>query len=130
MLKPGLFVNCPVVGEGSALANGMELTTGWYRNHPVFYPDFGGNTPPAIPIWAFVTGFDDDGNPQFVEGQRNVIDSVPADDGYSTFWRVNLVMVDDRYEANALKSREDIEASDWTVVETDLLVDCPLVDQA
>ena len=106
-----LLVNCPVVGAGSTLETGKELVNGYYRDRDVFYPDFGGNVAVAIPIWAFVTGFDDDGNPQFVEGQRYIIDAVPADEGYSAFWRVNLVMVDDSYEANSLKSREDVEGS-------------------
>ncbi len=126
--KPGLLVNCPVVGEGSVLETGQQLVTGYYRETEVFYPDFGGNIPAAIPIWAFVTGFDDDGNPQFVEGQRNVIDAIPSDDGYSAFWRVNLVVVDSGYVANTLKSADDIAASGFTVMETPLLVNCPVVD--
>ena len=124
-----LLVNCPVVGAGSALETGKELVNGYYRERDVFYPDFGGNVAVAIPIWAFVTGFDEDGNPQFVEGQRNIIDAVPADEGYSAFWRVNLVMVDASYEANSLKSREDVEGSGLEVVQTDLVVNCPVVER-
>ena len=124
-----LFVNCPVVGAGSTLETGKELVNGYYRERDVFYPDFGGNVAAAIPIWAFVTGVDDDGNPQFVEGQSNIIDAVPADEGYSAFWRVNLVMVDDSYEANSLKSREDVEGSGLEVVPTDLVVNCPVVER-
>jgi hypothetical protein len=130
MQATDIFVNCPVVGEGSALETGKELVTGNYRETNVFYPDFGPNAPVAIPIWAFVTGFDDDGAPQFVEGQRNIIDAIPSDDGYSAFWRVNLVMVDGSYEANSLRSREDVEASGYEVVQTDLMVNCPVVDGA
>ena len=157
VVKPGLFVNCPVVGANSTLEEGPELTTGWYRDEPVFYPDFGGNDPLAIPIWVFINGFnddgtpdffegqnniidkvpgdegysdffDDDGNPQFVEGQRNVIDAIPSDDGYSAFWRLNLVVVDAGYVANTLKSADEVAASGFAVMETPLLVNCPVVD--
>ena len=127
VMKPGLFVNCPVVGADSTLEEGKELTQGWYRGEPVFYPDFGGNDPVAIPIWAFITGFNDDGTPAFVEGQNNVIDVVKGEAGYSAFWRVNLVQLDAAYEANTLTSAAQVAASGLAVTETDLVVNCPVV---
>ena len=129
MTKPGLFVNCPVVPAGSSLANHEMLTAGWYRGANVYYPDFGPNPPAAIPIWAFITGMDASGNPQFVAGQRNVIDSRPGDPGYSAFWRVNLVQVPDGYMANTLKSAADVVASGYEITQTDLMVNCPVVER-
>ncbi|HUF53267.1 MAG TPA: hypothetical protein VMR52_05780 [Dehalococcoidia bacterium] len=121
-----MFVNCPVVPVGSTLEGGEELVQGWYKGKEVFYPDFGANPPTALPIWAFITGMDAEGNPLFVEGQMNVIDSVPGDEGYSAFWDVNLVTVPGDYEANTLTSASDVLAAGYEITKPGLLVNCPV----
>lgn len=121
-----IFVNCPIVAEGTTLEGGEPLTQGWLNGDAVFYPDFGGNPPVALPIWAFITGMDADGNPQFVEGQNNIIDSVPGDAAYSAFWRVNLVTVPDGYEANSMTAADAVRASDMEITQTDIVVNCPV----
>jgi hypothetical protein len=123
-----IFVNCPIVPEGSTLEGGKELTQGWYKGNEVYYPDFGMNPATAIPIWAFITGFDASGNPQFVEGQSNIIDSIPGDDGYSAFWEVNLVTVPSGYVANTLKSAADVLASGYETVQPGIVVNCPVIE--
>ena len=123
-----MFVNCPIVDHGTKLEGGEPLTQGWYKGEQVFYPYFGLNPAVAIPIWVFATGVDADGNPQFVEGQNNIIDSVPGDPGYSAFWRVNLVIVDEGYEPNSVTSRDDLEGMGYEVMETDLVVNCPVAE--
>ena len=128
MMAAGILVNCPIVPEGSTFEGDEELTQGWYKGEEVYYPDFGMNPVTAIPIWAFITGMDADGNPQFVEGQRNVIDSVPGDAGYSAFWRVNLVVVPEGYEANSIRSAHDVMDSGYEIIETDLMVNCPVTE--
>lgn len=120
------FVNCPIVPAGSTLEGGEELVQGWYKGEEVFYPDFGDNPAVAIPIWAFITGMDADGNPQFVEGQHNIIDSVPDDAGYSAFWNVNLVTVPDGYEPDSLKSADDVINSGMDIATPGLVVNCPV----
>ena len=127
-VQPGLFANCPIVPAGSTLENGEELTQGWYNGESVYYPDFGANPAAGIPIWAFITGMDDDGNPQFVEGQHNVIDAIPSDDGYSAFWLVNLVVVDEGYEANSITSATGVAESGFEVLTPGLMVNCPVVE--
>jgi hypothetical protein len=127
---PGLLVNCPIVPAGSTFENGEELVTGWYQDQRVFYPDFGANPAVAIPIFAFITGMDDDGNPIFVEGQNNIIDSLPGDDGYSAFWLVNLVVVDDTYEANSITSAQGVVDSGFEILQPGLVVNCPVVERA
>ena len=52
---------------------------------------------------------------------------VKGEDGYSAFWRVNLVQVDGAYEANTLTSAAQVAASGLSVTETDLVVNCPVV---
>jgi hypothetical protein len=121
-----MLVNCPVVAAGSTLEGGEELVQGWYKGDAVFYPDFGLNPAFALPIWALITGMDADGNPQFVEGQMNIIDSLPGDEGYSAFWRVNLVTVPADYEPNTLTSAENVLSAGYDIAETDIVVNCPV----
>jgi hypothetical protein len=122
-----MFVNCPIVPEGTTFEGGEKLVQGWYRREAVFYPDFGANPPAAVPIWVVATGMDARGMPQLVQGQNNIIDLVPGDAGYSAFWRVNLVMAPAGYAPNSLKSAADVRASGYAVTETDMLVNCPVV---
>ena len=121
-----MFVNCPVVPKGSTLEGGEPLVQGWYKGEAVFYPDFGANPVFALPIFAFITGMDSNGAPVFVEGQMNVIDSLPDDGGYSAFWRVNLITVPEDYEANTVKSAADVASSGYETTETDINVNCPV----
>jgi hypothetical protein len=125
--ETNMFVNCPVVAKGTTLEGDEPLVQGWINDAEVFYPDFGANPPVAIPIWAFASGMNPDGTPKFVEGQNNIIDSLPADPGYSAFWRVNLVMVPATYQANSIKSAAAVRAADHTITQTDIVVNCPVV---
>lgn len=127
MTETNMFVNCPIVAKGTTFEGGEKLVQGWYNGEEVFYPDFGANPPVAIPIWAFITGTDAQGKPKFVQGQNNIIDSVKADPGYSAFWRVNLVTVPESYTANSLKSADAVRSSGYTVTQTDMVVNCPVV---
>jgi len=126
ILQTDMFVNCPIVPAGSTLENGMSLTQGWYNDEPVYYFDFGANPKTAAPIYALITGMDDQGNPQFVEGQRNIIDVIPGDPGYTAFWQVNLVTVPSDYMANTLQSADDVLSSGYSMMVTDVLVNCPV----
>jgi hypothetical protein len=121
-----IFVNCPVVEAGTTLEGGEPLVQGWLNGEEVFYPDFGANPPVAIPIWAFITGMDASGDPQFVDGQMNIIDAVPGDAAYSAFWRVSMVTVPEDYEANSITSADAVRASGHDIAETDIVVNCPV----
>ena len=130
VITPGVLVNCPIVPAGSTLESGEQLTQGWYNGGAVYYPDFGMNPAVAIPIWVFVTGMDASGNPMFVEGQNNIIDAIPGDDGYSDFWHVRMVMVDDSYEANSIISAQAVADAGFEVVQAPMVVNCPVVPRA
>jgi hypothetical protein len=125
-----MFVNCPIVPAGTTFEDGRELVQGWAKGEEVFYPDFGPNNRSAIPIWVFITGMDAAGNPQFVEGQNNIIDAVPGDAGYSAFWRVNLVTVSAGYEPNSIRSAAGVDASGFPVTQIDMVVNCPVTSVA
>jgi hypothetical protein len=121
-----MFVNCPVVPEGTTLEGGEALVQGWYKGDEVLYPDFGANPAVALPIWVLITGLDAQGDPEFVAGQMNVIDSVPSDEGYSAFWRVNMVTVPAGYQPNSLTSASDVISAGYNIAETDMVVNCPV----
>jgi hypothetical protein len=121
-----MFVNCPIVPEGTTLEGGEALVQGWQNGDQVFYPDFGANPPVALPIFAFITGMDSSGSPMFVDGQMNIIDSVPSDASYSAFWRVNLVHVTADYEANTYKSADAVRSAGMDIMQTDMVVNCPV----
>ncbi|MEO5950954.1 MAG: hypothetical protein ABIQ44_00625, partial [Chloroflexia bacterium] len=79
------------------------------------------------PIYAFITGFDAQSNPQFVAGQHNIIDVLPGMAGYTAFWDVNLVEVPAGYVANTITSRAQVLASGYKIVDPGILVNCPVV---
>ena len=81
------------------------------------------------PIWAFITGFDAQGNPQFVDGQNNVIDSVPGEPNYTAFWDVRLVVVPEDYVANTIRSAQEVAASGFEVGSPEIVVNCPVVGE-
>lgn len=126
-----ILVNCPIVPKDSTLAEGgASLVQGWYQGQEVYYFDFGQNPITTAPIYAFITGFDDNGDPVFVEGQSNVVDVIPGDEGYSAFWYVNLVQVPEDYQANTFTSAEQVLASGYDIVQPGLLVNCPIIRTA
>ena len=45
--------------------------------------------------------------PERVEGQYNIYDSVPGMENYSPLWQFNYVIVPPEYEANSLRSEAD-----------------------
>ena len=63
-----------------------------------------------------------------VEGQRNVINVLLGELGYSDLWQVIQVIVDSTYEANSLNNAAEIEvaatAGSVTLQTTNILVNC------
>ena len=62
-----------------------------------------------------------------VEGQLNVVDVIPGDEGYNDFWHVHKVTVPKSYVANTLTSVDAIMKSGYPITRTTLLVNCPIV---
>jgi len=129
-----IVVNCPVVNpETTTEMISYDLVQGWYRERMVYYFDFGANSGSMgsvvdkAPIYVF---FDINGD--HVDGQMNVIDVLPGDMGYSDLWHVHKVIVGFDYDANSLSSVDEImsavSAGDATIEETNLLVNCPIVE--
>ncbi len=125
--EPGIYINYPIVPARSTLAEGEELLSVWYRGQQINYLAFGSNPVETAPIYAFITGFDDAGNPQFVAGQNNVIDVIPGDEGYSDFWHVNFVTVPADYQPNSLRSAAEVLNSGYEITPANIVLNCPVV---
>ncbi len=125
-----MFVNCPIVPTGSTVEGGKQLVQGWYKDEAVFYPDFGMNSRAATPIYVFIHGMNADGTPDFVDGQNNIIDSVPGDAGYTAFWLVTMVTVPQSYVPNTLRSASAVLSSGFTRTTTAMVVNCPVTTVA
>lgn len=113
----------------------FELMNAWYDGRFVRYYNFENGIPyvngqvVAAPIWVLTYGMDGQGIPQVVPDQRNIIDVIPGDDGYSDLWQVVLVTVPADYNPNTLKSAADIQNAGYPSTVIDLFVNCPVVPQ-
>ncbi len=68
-----------------------------------------------------------DGEPSPVPDQLNIVDDIPGESDYSDFWRVNKVTVPQTYTANTIVSYQQIVDGGYTIEQTDMLVNCPIV---
>jgi hypothetical protein len=118
--RTSTVVNCPVVGFA------QKQVLGFHRGSTIAYYDLGpvklarGNK--VAPIWAFTNG---------ASGQKNVIDVVPGQAGYTPLWRVSMVTwvggVTPRVLMSAAKVRAAASAGDVTIKRTDIVVNCPVI---
>lgn len=68
-----------------------------------------------------------EGSGTSVEGQLNIIDVLPGDEGYSDFWQVYAVTVPTGYQANTISSLARINSAGYSKEKTSILVNCPVV---
>jgi hypothetical protein len=118
--RTSTVVNCPVVGFG------QKQTTGFHRGSTIAYYDLGpvklaaGNK--VAPIWAFTNG---------ASGQKNVIDVVPGQRGYTPLWQVSMVTWAESATPRVLRSAAAVRAAaaagDVTIRRTATVVNCPLI---
>jgi hypothetical protein len=118
--RTSMVVNCPVLGFG------QKQTLGFARDRVIAYLDLGpiklaaGNK--VAPIWAFTNGASE---------QKNVIDVVPGDRGYTPLWRVSMVTWRDGATPRVLRSATEIRAAaaagDVMIERTGTVVNCPVV---
>lgn len=116
-------------GSDAAVVRFTDAQTpvsGFYNGQTVEYLDFGplklaaGNK--VAPIWVVTNGTAD---------QKNIIDVVPGDDGYSPLWQVNEVTFTKGTKPRTLRSADEVmkalAANEVTIVETDTVVNCPVL---
>jgi hypothetical protein len=106
-------------------ASTIPRVDGWYRNASVSYLDYGPQSNVAVPILAF---FQAASPTTPFAGQRNIIDTIPGQPGYSDFWRVYKVLAPSGYVANTIRSLADAVVSGYTIEMTDIVVNCPVVN--
>ncbi len=105
--------------------HGQRVGPRWVRGEVVFAMPFGiVHVDPEKQKWAkeFVLVYNmdgADGRPERVTGQYGIYDTRPGDADYSPIWRYHFVIVPRDYEANALRSEEDITKSGYQVVQSD-----------
>src|SRR2546429_8644727 len=115
----------PGAVSGLTRADTIPRVDGWFRNASVSYLDFGPQSNVAVPILAF---FQATSPSTPVAGQRNIIDTIPSQPGYSDFWRVYKVLAPDGDVADSIRSLGEAVASGYTIQETNTVVNCPLVN--
>ena len=90
---------------------------------PVSYYNFDVQPTDPAPIYALFR----EGEETPVEGQLNIVDAIPGDDGYNDFWHVHKVTVPSDYGANTATSFADVERAGYEVTATDTIKNCPVV---
>src|SRR2546429_2053306 len=129
-LGAGYLLGRPVPAAIPGPVSGLLRTIiprvdGWFRNASVSYLDFGPQSNVAVPILAF---FQATSPSTPVAGQRNIIDTIPSQPGYSDFWRIYKVLAPDGDVANSIRSLGEAVASRYTIQEPNTIVTCPLVN--
>lgn len=117
--------SAPAPVDGLTRANTIPRVDGWYRNASVSYLDYGPQPNVAVPILVF---FQASSPSTPVAGQRNIIDTIPGQPGYSDFWRVYKVLAPSGYVPNSIRSLADAVASGYAIEETGIVVNCPVVN--
>ena len=111
--------------DNLARTNTVPRVSGWYRGVDVTYLDYGPELNVSLPILVFFQAAAPD-TP--FAGQKNIIDTIPGQPGYSDFWRVHKVLVPTGYVANSIRSFEDAVKSGYTIQATNTIVNCPVVN--
>jgi len=92
---------------------------------PVSYYNFDVQPTAPAPIYALFR----EGEETPVEGQLNIVDVVPGDEGYNDFWHVHRVTVPEDYEANAATSAQDLMDAGYDIEATNAIKNCPIVPE-
>ena len=103
---------------------GPFLTTGLGPDgETIQYYNFDVQPTTPAPIYAFFR----EGEESPVNGQLNVVGTIPGDEGYNDFWHVHKVTVPEDYEANTVTNEAALMDAGYDVQPTDLLKNCPIV---
>jgi hypothetical protein len=70
-----------------------------------------------------------DGESTPVPDQINIVGVIPGEAGYNDFWNVKKVTVPSYYRANTVTSVDELMAMGYTIENTDIIVNCPIVPE-
>lgn len=104
----------------------------WYKNFAIYYLDLGlvsveASKVTTVNVYRFITGFDDSGNPIFVQGQHNILQNVPGDPLYNPLWRVMLVEAPPGYMPDSIRSDDEIRRQGLNIIPTEIVINCPVL---
>jgi hypothetical protein len=105
---------------------GQEIERVWFDRRVVFATELGGLDIDVSKVKVaqeyqvvYDVQLDDEGKlvrePDRVEGQFNIYDSVPGMEKYSPLWQFNYVVVPRDYEPNTLRSEADCLSSGYAI---------------
>jgi hypothetical protein len=97
---------------GPQSAADIELHQAWYRDRQIMYYGFGVSSQPAAVgrvLWP-IHGFDMEGNPVAIRGQRPIFSTIPGLANYSGLWRLTYIVTADRVQPNVVRDIESAEA--------------------
>ena len=122
----GLALLAPAAAVAAPSGTAQKSVTGFYRGRSVRYLDLGqvklagGNK--VAPIWVFTNGAD---------GQRNIVDVVPGQKGYTPLWQVVQVTWSDGATPRRLRSADEVrvalKAGEVSLRKTSTVVNCPVL---
>jgi hypothetical protein len=105
---------------------GPFITQGLGPNGQVVkYYNFDVQSTTPAPIYALFR----EGESKPLDGQLNIVDVIPGDEGYNDFWQIIKVTVPKDYVANTITSFEEIRAAGYALEPTNMLVNCPIVPE-
>ena len=103
---------------------GPFITKGYGpRGELIAYYNFDVQSTEPAPIYVLFR--EGESNP--VQGQMNIINVIPGDTSYNDFWEVQKVTVPADYVVNSITSYQQIADSGYSIEETNILVNCPVV---
>jgi hypothetical protein len=124
LFRRSAMPSLPAANQAIALDQAPFITQGLGPDgQRVRYYNF--DVMPAKPAPIYVLFHE--GGTQPVTGQRNIVDVIPGDAGYSDFWQVIRVTVPQGYTANTVTSRAQIAAAGYPMEETTTVLNCPIV---
>jgi hypothetical protein len=110
----------------------VEVHHGWYRDRRITYYGFGVSAQPVVigqVLWP-IHGFDMQGNPVAIRGQRPIFSSLPGLAGYSGVWRLSYLVTADRVQPNQVRDLESAQAlvrrRRASMQETNLIFNLPI----
>ncbi len=116
----------PAAGAAITMDQAPFITQGFSPDGvAVRYYNFDVQPLKAAPIYALFM----EGASSPVSGQLNIINVIPGDAGYNDFWNVFKVTVPKDYVANTVTSLQEIMDNGYTVDQTDMIVNCPVVPE-
>ncbi|MCF8226308.1 MAG: hypothetical protein K9J30_10560 [Bacteroidales bacterium] len=89
----------------------------------VQYYDFDVQPLTTAPVYVFFR----EGEESPVDGQLNILDVIPGEEGYTDFWSMKKVMVPEDYVPNSISSYDEILESGYEILATTKVINCPVV---